>query len=322
MEIRLNKMLLLLTYLLLISCKGEAHNNKIEVKKEIKKELNFFDKKYENSLYSLVVDESNISDHPIKSHLDCKEEGYFTLHFVPKTEELRYFWKKTFLREYDFDNIDLKKDDAKISDIIKNHTNEYSIFSYQIKKEYLDANGNCTVESVYAKKNTVAQIYYYNASNDDWELKKEMNSVTLPPYLDSDFFVTNLPRYFTSPSANNSKQTNKWNGTYSLKLDYGKLDENSEMAIDYDIEINNDKCTFSGIGYKTYFTDLCKIEEKGNTLVLKYIKSTDGDGFSDHSILDVLGTIKFENNNFFIKSPIVADKEWKYNVDIMLTKTQ
>ncbi|WP_412850361.1 DUF5991 domain-containing protein [Chryseobacterium sp. PMSZPI] len=113
---------------------------------------------------------------------------------------------------------------------------------------------------------------------------------------------------------------NHWLGNYNLNIDYGKLDNVSEMSIDYDIEINNDKCTFSGMGYKTYFTDLCKIEESGKQLILKYEKAIDGDGFSDHSNLTTLGTILYKEGKYYLKSPIVADKKWNYNSELVLTK--
>ena len=119
-----------------------------------------------------------------------------------------------------------------------------------------------------------------------------------------------------------AKQSKEWNGSYEVNIDYGKLDENSEMAIDYDIEINSDKCQFSGIGYKTYFTDQCKTEEKNNTLILRYFKNIEGDGLSDHSNLDVVGEIIYKGGEYYLKSPIVADSNWKYNSEIKLTKTK
>ena len=33
-------------------------------------QIDFFDKKYEKAIYSLIIDESNISDHPIMSYID------------------------------------------------------------------------------------------------------------------------------------------------------------------------------------------------------------------------------------------------------------
>ena len=64
------------------------------------------------------------------------------------------------------------------------------------------------------------------------------------------------------------------------------------MSIDYELEINNNKCTFSGMGYKTDFKDLCEIEKKNeDTLILKYLKTVHSDGFTDHSNVDVLGIL-------------------------------
>lgn len=111
-----------------------------------------------------------------------------------------------------------------------------------------------------------------------------------------------------------------WNGNYSLSIDYGKLDQFSEMAIDYDIEISNNKCIFSGMGYQTSFTDQCKIEEKDNQLILKYEKNIEGDGFSDHSKIDTLAILILKNNKYYIKSPIVANKNWNYNTELILNK--
>lgn len=117
----------------------------------------------------------------------------------------------------------------------------------------------------------------------------------------------------------NQDQIN-WKGTYSVNIDYGKLDGFSEMAILYDIEINENGCTFSGLGYKTYFTDQCKIEEKNNSLILKYEKNIEGDGFSDHSKIDTLAVLVLKNNKYYIKSPIIADKNWNYNTELILNK--
>jgi len=118
----------------------------------------------------------------------------------------------------------------------------------------------------------------------------------------------------------NSTENNHWLGTYKLNIDYGKLDNVSEMSINYDIEITNGKCTFSGMGYKTYFTDLCKIEKNGNQLTLKYIKAIDGDGFSDHSNLTNLGSIIHKEGKYYLKSPVVADNKWNYDKELLMIK--
>ncbi|QDP85776.1 hypothetical protein FNJ88_09545 [Chryseobacterium sp. SNU WT5] len=237
------------------------------------------------------------------------------------------------MENYDFDNIDIEKDSKKIHVVLNNKLNEYNIFAYQIKKDFLSSNVDCTAESAFAKENCVANIYYFNPTNKKWELLKNQKSETLPPYFNSDYFLTNFPQYFTTSTKNtvNNKQSNtsricsnqseKWNGVYDLNIDYGKLDDNAEMSITYILEIKNGTCTFSGLGYKTFFTDVCEIKEENNKLKLKYLKSTDGDGFSDHSNIKILGEITSKNGAYYIKSPIVADLKWNYNKEIKLTKT-
>ncbi|NML70326.1 hypothetical protein HHL23_11005 [Chryseobacterium sp. RP-3-3] len=327
---QLNKAIYTLVLFLFISCKGDAqnqHSGKNEEKKE-SKSIDFFNKKFGDPQYSLIIDESNIADHPLRSYLDCNQLGYFTIHYIPKTEVLQNFWKNIFLKDYDFNNINLEKDNVKISNLLKNKSDNYNIFSYQIAKEYLD--GNCTEESIYAKKESIAYIYIYNSAKKKWELLKDVKSEVLPPYINSDFFRNNFPEYFKSGiikktpinqiQSSNKKENNLWQGTYKLNIDYGKLDNVSEMSIDYDIEITNGKCTFSGMGYKTYFTDLCKIEENGNQLTLKYIKAIDGDGFSDHSNLTNLGSIIHKEGKYYLKSSIVADNKWNYDKELLMVK--
>lgn len=113
---------------------------------------------------------------------------------------------------------------------------------------------------------------------------------------------------------------NEWFGDYSLTIDYGKLDEFAEIMIEYDISIDKDKCSFSGIGYKTYFTDECNCKMENGELIIKYVAQTEGDGMSDHSHHDTLATIKKEKNKYFIQSPIIADKNWNYNSPIEIKK--
>lgn len=120
--------------------------------------------------------------------------------------------------------------------------------------------------------------------------------------------------------SNSSKIDKLWKGNYSVNVDYGKLDEFSEMSIGYDIGIYDNKCTFSGMGYKTYFTDECKAEEKNGVLIIRYIKSIEGDGFSDHSKIDTLAYLIKKDKKYYIKSSLVADENWKYNTPILIDK--
>ena len=115
-------------------------------------QIDFFDKKYEKAIYSLIIDESNISDHPIMSYIDCFNEGNFTIHFIPKENDLKIYWRKMFYAKGDFENIDLDSDSKKIYKLLKDKFNEYFIFSCQIKKEYLVNKDNCTEESISVKK--------------------------------------------------------------------------------------------------------------------------------------------------------------------------
>ena len=92
-------------------------------------QIDFFDKKYEKAIYSLIIDESNISDHPIMSYIDCFNEGYFTIHFIPKENDLKIYWRKMFYAKGDFENIDLDSDSKKIYKLLKDKFNEYFIFS-------------------------------------------------------------------------------------------------------------------------------------------------------------------------------------------------
>lgn len=125
---------------------------------------------------------------------------------------------------------------------------------------------------------------------------------------------------FPNYNSNSNTANNKWLGSYSLTVDYGKLDEFSEMQISYDIQVSENNCTFSGLGYKTYFTDSCKYIFNNDQLVLKYIKEIDGDGFSNYNTIDTLAIINLKNNLYYIKSPIIADKNWNYDRLIPLTK--
>ena len=113
-----------------------------------------------------------------------------------------------------------------------------------------------------------------------------------------------------------------WYGNYELSMDYGAVDELSSMSIYYDVKITKDSCVFSGMGYKTFFTDLCDITGDSNMIQLIYSKNIDGDGFTDHSDIDTIATIFKKEGKFFIKSQIIANEDWEYDTPVLLDKTE
>lgn len=211
MELRLSKILYLVGILLVLSCKGTAKDN-IQTKTdtlEIKPNQNridFLDKKYFSG-YSLAIDESNLSDHPYFSYLDCKNEGYFSVHFVPKEKGLELFWSQEYYKNEDFNTYDFEKDNKKIEALVKNNLSAYNIFSYFIKKDYLNQRDGCTVESIWQTKYAIAEIYLYDEKNHTWKLIKKQSSKILPPYASNTFFITNFPNLFSNLSevANDEK---------------------------------------------------------------------------------------------------------------------
>ncbi len=76
-------------------------------------DINFFSKKFK-SPFELVIDESNISDHPFQRYLDCADEGYFSIHYIPKSKDDKTFWEKEFYSKIDFNTHNFTKDSPKI----------------------------------------------------------------------------------------------------------------------------------------------------------------------------------------------------------------
>lgn len=112
----------------------------------------------------------------------------------------------------------------------------------------------------------------------------------------------------------------QWAGEYSLSVDYGRLDEFSEMSIDYNLSITKDSCLFSGHGYKTYFADLCFIEGDRNQVAVRYIKEVEGNGMDSHAPTDTLAILFRKGGEYYLKSKIAADRNWKYDTPMLLRK--
>lgn len=218
MGMQLSKILYTIGILLLLSCKGTAQDNiqstlNDQSVKSIDKQINFFNKKYFTG-YHLAIDESNLSDHPYFSYLDCKNEGYFSVHFIPKEKKLQLFWSEDYYENTDFNTYEFERDNKKIESLIKNNLEAYNIFSYFVKKEYLSSNNDCTLENIWLNKNTVAEIYLYNSKSKKWDLVKKESSEILPPYADNKFFISHFSNLF--PQQN---QLNKNEKTFPSDLE-------------------------------------------------------------------------------------------------------
>lgn len=319
---RLNNLFYFILLILIAqSCNGQA-------KKDIKEEvpnLNFLDKKYFNG-YSLIIDESNISEHPFFSYLDCEKEGYFAVHFIPKSKSLENYWKEEYRKNKNFESIDFQKESNEITDKVKGNMNKYDVFCYIVPKKYLKTNSEvCTEESVFLKPDAQAIVYLYAQNEKKWKKIASVKANVLPPYAKSDFFISLLTEgtkndHFSTPDTYKEIERNDWIGDYTLNITYGKLDRDASVSIGYNVNITDSGCTFSGLGYKTFFTDSCTYFAKDKKLYLKFIKAVDGDGFSNHEHIDTLAVISKKHSQYYIKSPVIADRHWNYNSEVELRK--
>lgn len=123
-------------------------------------------------------------------------------------------------------------------------------------------------------------------------------------------------------SINTSENTlhEQWKGSYSISHDFGKLDENAEMTLDYDFTITKGSCTFGGLGYKTFFTDVCSITGDEQQIIVRYIKEIEGNPMTNHSPIDTLAVVFRKNGKYFLQSKIVPNNHWQYNTPILLKK--
>ena len=123
-------------------------------------------------------------------------------------------------------------------------------------------------------------------------------------------------------SSNAGKISDHWFGSYDISITYGESDDESPQGdyIGYGIGINKDSCTLSGAGVQTYFEYLCKVQENKNELHLLYLKIIDGFDLSARSPMDTIATLIKDGRRYYIKSPIIADKNWEYKKKLPLNK--
>ncbi|SEO85076.1 hypothetical protein SAMN05444671_1233 [Flavobacterium sp. CF108] len=247
MEKKLNRLTIILKILILSlfinSCNGQHKTKVIEKsKEEIIKHNNdentdFLDKKYLTG-YLLNIDGSSLSEHPIVNYLDCENEGYFTMHFIPKSDTLRVFWTDKYNKIYKYEYDDLDTENKHISGILKNNYNLYNIFLYKINKEYIVRDSLCSKESVNIKDNSIANIYLLDQTNNSWNLIKQLKENVLPPYHDNNYFLKLFPKLFS----------------FDKVL---KLNENRNVAYSYDFDLDQD-------GIKDKIMLYANDEEKGD----------------------------------------------------------
>lgn len=294
-----------------INKKNVEITSKTESYQQIDQQIDFLDKKYqENGL--TIPDDLNGDLFPSYSYYD-KSIGAFSVNYIGKNDETRYYWNIKNPKGYFSNSQNNPESSANNSSAIQQAINNgnYYILAEYIPSKYIKYLGE-EDEEFEILEGAITSFYLYEDSK--W-VKVGETETKIVPERTFPYFLNLIQTYI-------KKSTEKisWNGIYNLNLNYGKLDEFSEMSIDYQIEITEDRCTFSGLGYKTYFTDLCKIENKGDTLLLNYIKTIDGDGFSNHSNQKVLAKIFKMKGDFFIKSPIIADSKWNYDTELKINK--
>ncbi|WP_315057549.1 hypothetical protein [Chryseobacterium indoltheticum] len=314
MKMQLSKLLYAIGILLLMSCKGTAKDNiqTITSTQQVKPnqdQIDFFNKKYFTT-YNLAIDESNLSDHPYFSYLDCKNEGYFSVHFVPKEKDLQLFWSHDYYKKEDFNTYDFEKDNRKIEALIKNNLNAYNVFSYFIKKEYLDSKDGCTLESIWLTKNAIAEIFLYNLKTNEWELVKKKSSKTLPPYADNNFFISHFPNLFVKQNkAVNEEKTfpSDLKGSWAVSCDNGLTTFN----------INKDEGLISLYGNSIYIK--VQVEKRfENEYILKFKQIADQKDWVDTSLRITESEISKDKiiGKFFIKKDGKVELHWEglYNI--------
>ncbi|MET3046803.1 MULTISPECIES: hypothetical protein [Flavobacterium] len=297
---------LVIVSFLIISCNGQ-NNKKVEVKKmtnkvdNLEQNINFLDKKYQNG-YALNIDGSSLSEHPIMNYLDCKKEGLFTLHFVPREDSLSFFWTNEYLKKYKYEYDDTETENKNISNLLHNNLKLYNIFSYTVKKEYLAGNP-CSLEAVYLKSNTIAEIYFFDQNNKVWKKLRDVKSQTLPVYHDNNYFSNLFPDLF---SFENSNKTN-YLGT-KFKTDRTKIKEDLYHSKNLDNLFNLSGATYSqgktyiNIDYKYQLETINIIDIRTNEIKDVYILSKKDEVLCDtlkinkSLIIDTNIIIKKDNN--------------------------
>ena len=214
---------ILLIFITFSCCNGQSDKKSLNRSKtgdNKENNINFLDKKYLTG-YLLNIDGSSLSEHPIINYLDCENEGYFTMHFIPKNDTLRVFWTDKYKKIYKYEYDDMNTENKHISSLLKDNYNLYNIFLYKINKDYIVRDRLCSEESVNIKDNSIANIYLLDQTNNSWNLIKQLKENVLPPYHDNKYFLKLFPKLFS----------------FDKVL---KLNENRNVAYSYNFDLDQD----------------------------------------------------------------------------------
>lgn len=195
MEIQLIKRTILVISIisLFLNCKnGNTDNLALSTSNE---NINYLSENYVTD-YRLNIDGSTISDHPFYDYIDCNKEGFFSVHFIAKNQNLRLYWKNEFLAQSNYAYDDTNSENRLIKEKLEENFNDYNIFACHITKEYIKNTQDCTEESIDFKQNSITDIYSYNAEKKNWKLLESRPTDKLPIYYDSKFFEENFSALF------------------------------------------------------------------------------------------------------------------------------
>lgn len=305
MEIQLNKFFLIII-VLFSSCKGDAQEKYTVSKKTHQTattaNINFFDKKY-TAQYTMVVDESTLADHPIRTFLDCTD-SYFTIHYIPKTQELENYWVDQYFKNKDIDKINFEKESKEIGKKINSSSKDYVIFCYYVPSKFLKSNAGCSSESVYLSDRANAEIYYYNTQENKWKLiKKELSNV-IPRTLESEYFKTNFSSYFVQ----NKKQEESSVDIQSDNRNIVGLWQLDCSISNSGLDISSNKGKLSGslaLSPPAVFLDIIVERNDGKSYDIKYLSQDMSPPLASENVIDdkniskseKIGELLFKNNN-------------------------
>lgn len=232
----------ILTTFLFISCKNSnAQNLEASISDN---SIDFLSEKYSTD-FRLNIDGYTRADHPLYDYLDCKEEVFFVVHFIPKTEALQSYWLHDFLKENSYEYDDAVLENKFIQKEIKNNYKEYNIFACHVTKKYIKNPEDCTEEAVHFKKGSETDVYVYNPDQKTWRYLNFISTNKNPLYYNSKYFKEHYPDLFAEK---NQSETSKSLAYY----------QNNDSYFIAEIDVNKDKIPDRIVSSRAY---------KGNELI-------------------------------------------------------